>query len=148
MINPFGTHENYLNEFNKVIENNDNLKYLHGQFKQKGIEPITTLKNPYPEERTDIMVAYNYGYEAVDGSFVEGSFTYRIFGSEEELLEYAGKRTGREITNLEEAKRLVADAEIKGIAGHESAHHAFHRMLDEGQKLSLQTTSGQPMMKQ
>ncbi len=134
MINPFGTHENYLNEFNKVIENNDNLKYLHGQFKQKGIEPITTLKNPYPEERTDIMAAYNYGYEAVDGSFVEGSFTYRIFGSEEELLEYAGKRTGREITNLEEAKRLVADAEIKGIAGHESAHHAFHRMLDEGQK--------------
>ena len=65
----------------------------------------------------------------------EGSFTYRIFATEEELLDYTRRITGREIEDVEEAKKLIAESQVKGVAGHEAAHHAFYRMLDEEERI-------------
>jgi hypothetical protein len=121
-MNPHGTHDNFIQAYDEISQSNPVLQALHARFFENGI-PVQ-LRNPeLPVEYSSSNVFAIYGH---------GGVKYAVFADESELARLAGKRYN--FDTIEEAKRLIAREQAERVAGHETFHVAFDKLLTEAQE--------------
>ncbi len=123
-LNPHGTHQQYLKSVERAIHKNPVLLHLHRQFARRGISPPYTADSPPGIAPYFATGSYNDGTEAI---------TYRLYANEEDLLRYA-RETGYAGSDIQGARRYVAENQVRVITSHESSHYAYQRYLTPAQR--------------
>jgi hypothetical protein len=123
LINPHGTHGQYLEDLDQTISENKNLQYLQQKFAETGVPLHYTSVNPQISAPAALA-----GYSSADEAIA-----YKIFADEEEILASAQK-LGYNGDDIDVARELIAQKQIQTSAGHETYHHAFNKYLNQQQR--------------
>ncbi|MDO8511050.1 MAG: hypothetical protein Q7S55_02690 [Nanoarchaeota archaeon] len=136
-VNVHGSHQGFVDSYNALsglgpevqgIETNPILKELHQRFKKRGVEPLRLTHNQVSVRQSSVLGAY----EEIGDDI--GGIRYQIFTDEKSVLDQAKAAHKYKGTDVEEAKRLLAQEQLKLLAGHETTHHAFATLLDQTQR--------------
>jgi len=126
LVNVHGSHGQFLQNYEKAAQDNPVLRHLQQQFAQKGTPP-PSLTNP----GLGVIGPEKAG---VVGFYENGGMYYRQFKNDDEVFAYAEEFFGYRGNNLDEAKRLISEKQVRTLAGHETYHHAFQTHLTSAQK--------------
>ena len=124
LLNPSGTHQQYLQKVDDTIKGNRNLQYLHKKFAEKGVPIRYSHDLTYVVGIPNVLVIYCLDIRAIN---------YKLYVDDEDLLRVA-RNIGYEGDNLPEARQLVAQQQVRNVAGHEAYHHAFGKLLTPEQR--------------
>ena len=118
LINVHGSHNDYLQKYETITQENEVLLHLHQQFTAKEI-PEPGLTNP----------SVGYAKPAALAFHQEGKIYYRQFHNDEDIFNYALLFFGYKGSDIQEAKLIIAERQIKVVAGHETYHHTYRKLL-------------------
>ncbi|MEK6809538.1 MAG: hypothetical protein AABY40_02605, partial [Nanoarchaeota archaeon] len=103
LLNPSGTHQQYLSKVDDTIEGNRNLQYMHKKFTEKGTPIHYSIDAPHVTSPTAIAV-YSEDSETV---------MYKLFVDDEDILYYANLHLGYQGDDVAAARQMVARLEVR-----------------------------------
>ena len=127
LLNPSGTHNQYLQKVDDTIERNPNLQHLHQQFAERGT-PVH-----YSYDYDGVPIVYTPETIAVYSRDLK-TINYKMFADDDEILNYAKNLLGYQGDDVAEARKLIAQRQIQYAAGHETYHHAFSGYLTPSER--------------
>ncbi len=159
MINIHGSHNAYLQKMEEISENNAVLHSLHQRFAEERLSgprltdnsPLvcdrktfacigsarTIIEGTPPEQVMGLARQWGYTGDNFDSAvdLISGNaIRYRLFADETEVQSIAGTIAGRAINDFEEARKIVAEQQLVRLAGHETYHYAYSRLLNPTQR--------------
>ena len=131
-INLFRTHEQYITEYERVVDSNPILQRLHQQLADRGIQiRLSDDFTPVTTHRSNVFA----------GAFTDekvGAPAYRLFTSQEEVIDWA-RRGHLPHSSFEEARQALAEWQVQRVAGHETYHYAYRNLLTPEQQARWNT---------